>query len=372
VTSAPEGKTCTTDGETTCVVTGLTNGTAYTFSVVATNAVGNSSAAQSGSVTLATVPDAPTEVTVERGDKQVTVSWSAPADNDSAITSYTVTSAPQGKTCITNGETTCVVTGLTNGTAYTFSVVATNSVGDGPAAQTESVIPAAVPDAPTEVTVERGEGQVTVSWTAPTETGGSDITGYTVTASSDNATCATTDATTCTVEGLTNGTEYTFSVVATNAVGDSPASAASAKVIPVGPPSEPLDIMVEARVGGLLVSWTAPLDDGGSTIVRYVARANPSCEVTARPDEVLGVTRYSCEIQGLSPAEYYAVFVSAINETGLSAEIAAVVGEGEQAAAEIFSPLPALPVPVNRPLFLLLLALMMFGLVAPLLRRVSP
>src|SRR5438445_315991 len=77
------------------------NGTAYTFSVTATNGVGTSAAsAASNSVTpvaAATVPSAPTAVTATAGDAQATVSWTAPAsDGGSAITSYTVTSSPAG------------------------------------------------------------------------------------------------------------------------------------------------------------------------------------------------------------------------------------------------------------------------------------
>jgi hypothetical protein len=73
-----------------------------------------------------------------------------------------------------------------------------------------------------------------VTWTAPTNTGGSAITGYTVTSSPGARTCTTTGATSCEVSGLTNGTSYTFTVVARNAVGAGNASAASNAVTPSG------------------------------------------------------------------------------------------------------------------------------------------
>ena len=80
-----------------------------------------------------TVPGAPTDVTATAGDGKATVSFKAPADNGgSAITSYTVTSNPDSITA-TGASTTITVAGLTNGTAYTFTVKATNSIGSGSA-----------------------------------------------------------------------------------------------------------------------------------------------------------------------------------------------------------------------------------------------
>jgi hypothetical protein len=71
----------------------------------------------------------------------------------------------------------------------------------------------------------------TVSWTVPSTTGGSPITGYIVKASGGGGqACRTTGATSCTVTGLVNGASYTFSVVATNSLGAGPASAASNRV----------------------------------------------------------------------------------------------------------------------------------------------
>ena len=80
------------------------------------------------------------------------------------------------------------------------------------------------PGAPTNPETAYGDSQVTVSWTAPADDGGKPVTGYAVSASPDGATCVTA-STSCVVSGLANGTEYTFTVVATNTKGDSAASA---------------------------------------------------------------------------------------------------------------------------------------------------
>jgi len=76
----------------------------------------------------------------------VTVTWSASTDDGGApITGYTVTAAPGGASCST-AATSCVVTGLTNGQAYTFTVRATNIAGVGPeSAASAPVTPTAPP-----------------------------------------------------------------------------------------------------------------------------------------------------------------------------------------------------------------------------------
>ncbi|HEY1936999.1 MAG TPA: fibronectin type III domain-containing protein [Candidatus Angelobacter sp.] len=123
-------------------VNGLVNGVSYTFIVSATNAQGTSAfSAPSNSVTplAITVPGAPTGVAAQAADSQATVAWVPPASNGNAtISSYTVTAHINGiattNTATTpNGTTTsAVVTGLTNGTAYTFTVHAINIKGAGP------------------------------------------------------------------------------------------------------------------------------------------------------------------------------------------------------------------------------------------------
>ena len=188
-------------------------------------------------------PDAPTTVTATGGNAQATVSFTAPSSNGgSEITSYTATSSPDDISATVNqaGNGDITVTGLTNETSYTFTVTATNAIGTSVAsAASNSVTPVEpiVPDAPTDVTATAGNAQATVSFTAPSSNGGSEITSYTATSSPDDISATVNQAGNgdITVTGLTNETSYTFTVTATNAIGTSVASAASNSVTPVEP-----------------------------------------------------------------------------------------------------------------------------------------
>ena len=253
VTSSPDGKTAT-GTNSPLEVTGLTNGTSYTFTVTAHNVAGDGSAsAPSAAVTPRTVPGAPTAVSAAAGNTQATVSFGAPtSDGGAAVTSYTVTSSPGGKTAMGTASP-LVVTGLTNGGSYTFTVTAHNVAGDGgPSTPSNAIVPgttAVAPGAPTNVVATPGNTQAWVTFTPPASDGGAAITSFTVTAFPGGQT-ASGSATQILVTGLTNGQSYTFTVKASNSAGPGPPSSPSAAVEPFAPgrpPSPPAPPSEQAR-----------------------------------------------------------------------------------------------------------------------------
>ncbi len=169
-------------------------------------------------------------ITAEPADQSVILSWNEIPDT----VTYAVYSGDHylgNGISVTDSVYGYNATGLTNGTLYTFTVNALDSEQRVTDDAQVSATPRTVPAAPTDVTAIEGNGQAIISFTAPTDNGGSEITGYIVTSSPGNITGSAMDSP-ITVTGLTNGMTYTFTVQAVNAIGSGPSSATSNMVRP--------------------------------------------------------------------------------------------------------------------------------------------
>ncbi len=212
---------------------------------------------------VASAPAAPSAPTVSSvsGERALSVSWTAPADNNGAITDYDVryfagsADPSDAADWIEAGETgghdhvgvatTAKITGLSGSTAYRVQVRAQNSAGEGSwSASGSATTVGSVPSAPAAPTVSAASSSIglDVSWTAPA-TGGSAITGYELRYYAGSAdpddeadwvrqneatgipNLATNTATSATISGLLQSTTYQVQVRAVNANGDGPWSA---------------------------------------------------------------------------------------------------------------------------------------------------
>ncbi|MFI7587705.1 fibronectin type III domain-containing protein [Spongisporangium articulatum] len=230
----------TTVAGTSTTATGLTAGHDWTFTVIASNSAGRSvPSAASAPVTPFSAPGITSE----------------PVPNGTVGTDYrfgfTATGYPASTFTVSGGALAPGLNlssaGVLSGTpsaagSFGFTVRAAN--GHDPVAERNVTMTVAAirPGAPTKVTATAGNTSADVSWTAPASTGGTALTGYTVTAHdiTDGATAPVTrtaTGTSATVPGLTAGHAWTFTVVASNAVGDGPASAPSDPVTPFSPPT---------------------------------------------------------------------------------------------------------------------------------------
>lgn len=278
----------------------------------------------------ATVPGAPTAVRATAGNAQATVTWTAPTNTGgSPITGYTVTpyigTTAQPARTFTTTATTQTITGLTNGTAYTFRVAARNAVGLGPASTPSAAVTPTggptnpnLPGAPTITGVTAGDGEATLTWTPPAHTGASSLNGYLVTSYVDGQQyrlrIVNGPVLTTTFPGLVNGTTYTFRVAARNAHGAGEQSAPSAAVTPRSPHQRFVvaaytDFLGRMPSASELTATATALDRRTTTraaVVRDLARSPEwvSAVVIAmyvdtlgRPGEPSGVTYWSNEIR---------------------------------------------------------------------------
>lgn len=332
VTAAPGGGSCTVQGvdATSCTITGLEPGEQYTVTVVGTmrylinncsNCPAESETPPSprsapGTAGARSRPGQPSIEGVQVNPGRIRLAWSRPeSDGFSPITGYTATAQPGGATCTTLGALSCEIDALAPGVEYVVTVAATNEVGPGDASPSvRRTTPAELPSPPLTPLAQVSPGIIEVSWVAPDSNGGAAITGYTATASPGGAQCSTDGATTCTINGVPNGTAYQVTVTATNAVGTGPASVpAAARTPDITAPGAPRSPELTALPGRIEVAWSAPESDGGSLVTGYVATASPggaTCTTT-------GATL--CTITGLDDGTAYRVAVVAINVIGTGA-----------------------------------------------------
>ncbi|WP_221177033.1 peroxidase family protein [Nocardioides pocheonensis] len=227
-------------------------------------------------------PNAPTIGTATAGNASADVTWTAAATGEPA-TSFEIQVLSGG---VQQGalrtappsDSSAHITGLTNGTTYTFKVRAVGAFGASPfSAESNAVTPAPVaPGAPTIGTATAGVGSASVTWTAPADDGGSPITGYLVQARNSLGTVLGTasagpGATSATVTGLTPGTTVWLRVRASNAVGNGPFS-------------------LDSNAVTVLADTTAPT----------VTARNPAPNATGVPQTTTVTATFSEPVQGVS------------------------------------------------------------------------
>jgi len=178
------------------------------------------------------------------------------------------------------------------------------------------------PGAPTGVTAVAGDGQATVSWTAPTTTGGGVFTGFNVTATPGGATATSSGATSTLIfPDLTNGTSYTFTVAATNETGASPESAPSNAVTPTAttastPPPAPSDVVAVAGNAAASLSWTQPAGSA-SPVTGFTIVATGSDGSSAKFSPTGLVKTFT--VSPLTNGTTYGFTVAAVSAAGTSA-----------------------------------------------------
>ena len=332
-----------------CAITGLTNGTAYTIDVRATNSDGAGPASQQITATPNAKPGQVTTVTPTPGDTKATFTWQPAPDSGTPVTSYVaeISPAPAGGSAVQDlggTTTTATFTGLTNGTTYTFTVGAVNSLGPGLRSAGVSTVPfgkpltmpaptvtgAAVPDPATT-------RAVTVTW-QPAQDNGSNITGYTLDEYQSSAssgpwgnpvpvpvplgsmtTSSSGDQYSLSVQ---NGYWYAFTITASNKAGASPPSQQSNPVEGTAPPDQPATPTASDNSNGvgfnqaIQVSFTAPNPNSAQLASVEYALNSTGATPGTWTGPFTARSSYTETISGLTNGSSYLVYIRGCNDTG--------------------------------------------------------
>jgi hypothetical protein len=283
----------------------------------------------------AIVPSAPFITSVSAGNASATVSFSAPSSNGGAnLSAYEIVAMPTSGSNVTKSDCStsvsplaCTITGLTNGTTYTFKVAAINSAGTSAYSTTSgSFTPATIANSVVNLVAQPGDGSLIVNWDQPTDLGGGSFTRYDIFYKSTgsysgtaNKQISTVTETTWTFTGLTNGTPYDVKVVAITSANASELAGNTAEVsqYPSTVASAPTNVAASKLTATTArISWGLPLTDGGASLdatTPYVVT------ITGGPSAITcgTLSGRTCDISGLNPSSTYSISVKAQNRMGL-------------------------------------------------------
>lgn len=293
-----------------------------------------------GTIILA-APGAPTELVATAGNAQVLLEWSVPgSDGGSPVTSYNLYRS------LTSGGTYALIASpsappyldatLTNGQTYWYKLRAVNPIGEGDQAGPVASTPATVPTAPEHLTAVGDVNRISLSWQAPSSSGGLVLLHYEVyRGSSENTVAALIGNVTAGIltfhdTAVTSNTTYYYLVKATNAVGTSAASnVANGTTPPATVPDAPQDVVVKPGAGTVTITWQPPVSDGGTAITGYRVYRVLAGESTLLADVSASSLNYTDSTGTVGTT--YAYYVVAVNTVGGGAN-------STQASATLQSP----------------------------------
>lgn len=293
----------------------LTPGGEYTITLQAVNKAGASSNSNQKTVIIPLPPNQPTSFAMTPADEKLIVTFVPPSQpTNGPILGYkyelggTITGSLIPNQITGNYE----ITGLINGTEYGVKIFAYNIAGDGTKTANVNATPARVPNAPTIVSVTPSNGILTVVFSAPNFDGGLpvDTYKYKVTPGMDNfVNTAVLPGENLVINSLTNGVEYSVSVLAHNIVGDGTPSD-QVYGIPYTVPDAPTERELILGDGQFTLKFDAPFN-GGRVITGYTYNTDPATtEVTISPNA------NAFTVTGLTRGNTYTVYLWATNIAG--------------------------------------------------------
>jgi len=269
--------------------------------------------------TIATVPNAITDLAATYNTPNIDLTWSLPSDGGSAITSFKVYRSTDGSnyslynTITSSTATSYQDTSPSSGNTNYYKVNAVNAVGEASDSNVASVFVGTPPDPPTSLTTAINNPNtspfvISLSWTAPTNMGSGTLTGYEIIRDGSTVTTTSGSGTTYSDTVSSSGT-YAYTIKTVTNHGTSTASNTSNISTP-NPPDAITDlaatIISDTQID---LSWSAPSDGGSALTNYYIFRDSVNIQnqttTTYQNTGLTGNTSY-----------YYNVF--AVNNAGTS------------------------------------------------------
>jgi fibronectin type 3 domain-containing protein len=278
-------------------------GTMYHYRVSTVNRFGEGPMSYGVSAILVSPPSAPLAFQAFAGDSRINLTWEAPVENGgSPIVNYNIYRG------VTSGDLSFLAEVgnvlkysdrmVTNGVTYYYQIRALNAYKEGQLSFEAVAKPTTRPSAPLHLRVIAEGDQIDLRWSAPVDDGGSPITNYYIyrgfetgnlsfLEGVDNVLSYTDSTFFPGLPGLIPGLTYYYQVSAVNAPGEGPLSEESFVFLAI-PPLPPENLTAVEEDGSVVLSWTAPLFDGGEPILKYVVLRSRSGE----PDKEVGRVSY--------------------------------------------------------------------------------
>ena len=319
-------------------------GVGYEVELWAQNAFGTLDWTRVRSVKAGTAPGAPSSVTAAdaRAADGIDVAWRPPADPGSGVSGYWVEwtaqfTGEQQSQQVASGDRSfkIAVAVLKKGTDYYVRVGAVNAAGEEFSLAVDARATTA-PGVVTDVELAPDDAQLVVNWAAPTDTGGSDVTGYGVRWKrsnqsgypSANSHSVTGAGTTHTIPGLVNGTDYDVQVQAVNSARGGGAWSGASTAAPSQTVRKPTNVSVTAQPRALQVRWDAPTTqaDLSGYLVSWVPAPGQFYTAAKQSTTLTDPAAVSTTISGLVATVEYQVTVQAEFSSGPAGSAAAVSG----------------------------------------------
>ncbi len=263
---------------TPCTFVDLTvqNGHTYNYYVTAKNNVGEGSPSTNVSAAPLSSPFAPTGLVLTPGVGGMSLSWNPPYnDGGSTIICYRVYRGTSSSTLLylkNTTQTSIIDGGLSNGQTYYYQITAVNIVGEGAKSDTVHRTLSSPPGPLLDFQAVASASRVNLTWTAPSDNGGSAITGYLIYRSlisgQETFLQQVTSSTSYQDSNLANGVTYYYQVSAVNSAGEGQRSNELARV-PTAVLGPPTSVTATPANSSVYLTWAAPANTGGSPASSY-------------------------------------------------------------------------------------------------------